>query len=413
MSQPHPPRPRRLIRAALILGLATASAAACATAFPALAQAKTLPTQSQGVSWGANASGQLGDGSPYSNWVYTNISGLTGVRQISAGQNYGLAAMTSGQVYAWGDDSSGQLGTAASSTTPQLVPGLTNMTQVAAGWSHSLALRSDGTVWAWGDNSYGQLGVGYTSQKLSPVQVQGLTNVTKIAVGNTWSLALRSDGTVWAWGGNQYEQLGPAVGSYTATPVQVPGLSQVSSIAAGAFFALALETHGYVAFRNYVYAWGQNVLGTLGNGTACPFCGIATPEPVNGINVPEVASIAAGPEMAMAVGTDGTVWDWGSNSFGDLGINNTTLSIEATPVNVAGLTSVTQVAAGAYHAVALLSNGTVQAWGNDQNGQLGDDDAKLDSPVPVTVTGLSAATQVAAGGNTSMAVHTVLVFRQL
>jgi hypothetical protein len=321
--------------------------------------------------------------------------------------------MTSGQVYAWGDDSSGQLGTAASSTTPQLVPGLTNMTQVAAGWSHSLALRSDGTVWAWGDNSYGQLGVGYTSQKLSPVQVQGLTNVTKIAVGNTWSLALRSDGTVWAWGGNQYGQLGPAVGSYTATPVQVPGLSQVSSIAAGAFFALALETHGYVGFRNYVYAWGQNVLGTLGNGTACPFCGIATPEPVNGINVPEVASIAAGPEMAMAVGTDGTVWDWGSNSFGDLGINNTTLSIEATPVNVAGLTSVTQVAAGAYHAVALLSNGTVQAWGNDQNGQLGDDDAKTDSPVPVTVTGLSAATQVAAGGNTSMAVHTVLVLRQL
>ena len=118
MSQPHPPRPRRLIRAALILGLATASAAACATAFPALAQAKTLPTQSQGVSWGANASGQLGDGSPFSNWVYTNISGLAGVRQISAGQNYGLAAMTSGQVYAWGDDSSGQLGTAASSTTP-------------------------------------------------------------------------------------------------------------------------------------------------------------------------------------------------------------------------------------------------------------------------------------------------------
>jgi len=82
-------------------------------------------------------------------------------------------------------------------------------------------------------------------------------------------------------------------------------------------------------------------------------CGIPTPEPVNGINVPEVASIAAGPEMAMAAGTDGTVWDWGSNSFGDLGINNATLAIEATPVNVAGLSGATQVAAGGSTSMAV------------------------------------------------------------
>lgn len=405
----HLQRMRRLTRFALTLGLMVATIAAYPAAAQAAGTLKSPRTSHIGAAWGSNLNGHLGNGSGVSSSTYVGVSGLTNIQQISDGNSGSLAVTTGGSVYAWGYNGNGQLGTGDRNNypTPQLVAGLSGITQVAAGWTHSLALASDGTVWAWGDNSFGELGNGSTTQSLTPVQVPGLTGVTQIAAGNGWSMALRSDGTVWGWGFNQWGQLGNGP-SAIATPVQIQGLSRVTSIAAGTFFGMAVETRGTLTVLNQVVTWGQDVEATIGNGTAC-WCGVPTPQVVTGLNVPDVEGIAAGSEFAMVLGTDGSVWGWGGGIYGQLGNDST--NVESRPVLAIGPGSgITQLAAGANHTVALLSNGTVEAWGDNQDGELGGGFTSLESLTPVTVAGLSNVTQVTAGGNTSQAVQTVFQF---
>jgi alpha-tubulin suppressor-like RCC1 family protein len=402
----HLLRTRRLTRLALTLGLMVATVAAYPAAARAAVTVKQRPTAHIGAAWGSNLNGHLGNGSGVSSSTYVTVSGPRNISQISDGNSHSLAVTTDGSVYAWGYNGNGELGTGDRSNypSPQLVAGLSGITQVAAGWDHSLALSSDGTVWAWGNNTAGELGNGSTARSLIPVQVPGLTGVTAIAAGNEWSMALRSDGTVWGWGGNQWGQLGNGP-TAIATPVQIPGLSRVTSIAAGAFFGMAVQNRGLYTVLNQVLTWGQDTDATIGNGTAC-LCGYTIPQVVTGLNVGDVEGIAAGSEHAMVLGTDGSVWGWGDGSFGDLGDNST--NAESRPVLAIGPGSgITQLAAGTDHTVALLSNGTVEAWGANQDGELGGGFTSLESLTPVTVTGLSGVTQVAAGGNTSQAVQTV------
>jgi alpha-tubulin suppressor-like RCC1 family protein len=406
-------RSRRLAGIAVTLGVMVAGLAGT----PAMAQAnRSRPYVYVGVSWGSNLNGQLGDGNGYSSSTYVGVSGLQNVAQLATGHAHSLAVTTAGSVYAWGYNGSGQLGTGDKNNypSPQLVAGLSGITQVAAGWDHSLALGSDGTVWAWGNNQFGQLGDGTDTQRLTPVQVAGLTGVTQIAAGNGWSLALRSDGTVWAWGNNAADQLGYAnpfgtVNPSSATPVQVAGLSRVTSIAAGALFGMAVETRGNLTVLNSVMTWGEDSDGTIGNGSACypPPCGVAVPQVVNGLNVPDVEGIAAGNEFALVLGTDGSVWGWGDGAYGDLGNGGDNFQGRPT-LSIGPGSGITQLVAGALHAVALLSNGTVEAWGYNEEGQLGDGTTSVDSLTPVPVTGLTGVQQVSAGGNTSGGVQAVV-----
>ncbi len=280
------------------------------------------------------------------------------------------------------------------------------MTQVAAGEEFSLALRSDGTVWAWGRNDRGQLGRGtISSGELVPARVAVLNRVTKISAGRDFALALRSDGIVFAWGANRFGQLGNGAPSYSpvSVPVKVAGLSQVTGISAGSDSALAAEASGISAITS-VWAWGNNDDGQLGDGTTTVH---STPERVTGLPV-SIAGITVGAQFAAVLGTDGSVWSWGSNALGQLNIAPPG-SVVTRPVNVIAVGSrITQISAGAVHMLALRSDGTVLGWGNNQFGELGDGSP---APVsgPVQVTNLAGATQVAAGQLCSFAVHTVLV----
>jgi cytochrome c peroxidase len=149
-------------------------------------------------------------------------------------------------VWAWGSNTSGQLG--IGNTTNQLTPvqvtGLTGVRTVAGGNLFSLALKSDGSVWAWGDNHIDELGIGNTTNQLTPVQVSGLTGVTAIsAQGNgNHGLALKSDGSLWGWGSNVFGQLGDGNNNPGATPIQITGLAApVVGMSAGGSHSLALE----------------------------------------------------------------------------------------------------------------------------------------------------------------------------
>lgn len=138
---------------------------------------------------------------------------------------------------------------------------MTGATAVAGGASHSVALKSDGTVWAWGDNTYGQLGSGNNTSSLVPEQVPNLTGVIAIAAGSYDSIALKSNGTVWAWGQNTSGQLGNGNTTNSNTPVQVSGTANISAIASGASHTLFANSVGNPT------SVGLNTSGQLGNGT--------------------------------------------------------------------------------------------------------------------------------------------------
>jgi alpha-tubulin suppressor-like RCC1 family protein len=408
----HVHRSWRRGAAVLTAGLALAGAAAgpagASTAGPAAASTgaiRPFPVVHVGASWGDNGHGQLGNDTETYTTAVTAVAQLQNLQQVSVGNTHTLGLTSDGSVWAWGYNGSGELGTGNEINweTPRLVAGLSGVTQVAAGWDHSLALRSDGTVWAWGDNTAGELGDGTTTQRSAPVQVAGLAGVTQIAAGNEWSLALKSDGTVWGWGGNQWGQLGVAEPSAFTAPRQIPGLARVTSIAAGAFFGLAIERRNLLSLQNEVLAWGQDVLGTLGNGTAC-LCGYVTPAVVAGIGAPQLSGLAAGQETALVLGADGSVWGWGANSQGELRAGRA--GSDTRPVQVLSPGSgVTQLAAGAGHVLALLSNGTVEAWGADQYGQLGSGAVAAQNQAPAVVPGLGSVSQLSAGGNASVVVR--------
>ena len=179
---------------------------------------------------------------------------------LAAGAQHTLALQSSGTVWAWGDNGSGQLGDTAigSQNMPVQVSALTGVIAIAAGDRYTIALKSDGTVWGCGANGQGQLGNGVQQMAPSGIVQAGLSNVSAIAAGNYHAVALTSNGTVWTWGGNNFGQLGLGYPlTPQLTPTMVPGLTNITAVAAGYYFTLALESDGTV------WAWGDNASGQL------------------------------------------------------------------------------------------------------------------------------------------------------
>jgi alpha-tubulin suppressor-like RCC1 family protein len=393
-----PRRPWRLAGLAgclaLVLGLTAAGAPAAHAQ-----QALPLPNPNGAASWGLGTGGQLGDGILASRAIPGTVNGLTsGVLQVAAGGGHALAITTGGILWAWGANDHGQLGDSTETTRSapvQVVTGQSGFRQVAAGFDHSLALKSDGTVWAWGGDNFGQLGIGFnTTSRPTPVEVPGLTNIIQVAAGLWFSLALRSDGTVWAWGTSDALGNGSTVNSFS--PVQV-GIAQVTAIAAGEDAAYAIRGSGA---GSTLWAWGFDGSGDLGDGMQVSHL---TPEQVTGITAPGIAQVAAGNQFAVALTTDGQVWGWGTDQFGELA-NTPTHNLVARPIQIAASGSgITRLSAGQIHVLALTSGGGVLAWGDNSAGELGDGN---NTPVvgPVRAS-LSGASQVAAGTNYSLAVY--------
>lgn len=258
----------------------------------------------------------------------------------------------------------------------------------------TIVLLKDGTVWSVGGNGFGQLGTAGSSRS-SWARITSLSGVVQISAGAAAVYALLADGTVRAWGDNSFGQLGAAAsGTMSATPVTVPGLSNVTQLAAGTQTVFALRDDGTVS------AWGRNDAGNLGSGSTSG----ARAQVATVTNVSGAVQIEGGAGSGFAVMSDGSVMAWGFNGSGRLGIGNTVN--QPTPVKVASLAGVTQVAAAAGSAYALLSDGSVRAWGLNTAGQLGNG-STTSSPTPVAVSNLTGGVaKIAASGMSAYVLRT-------
>jgi len=343
------------------------------------------------LAWGANTSGEVGDGSTTQRPTPAQVVGLPApVVAIASGSGHSLVVTTDGTVYSWGHNASGQLGDGTNNDRPQpaQVSGLHDVRAVAAGDTFSMALEADGSVFTWGNNQSGELGDGKApTNHASPAVVWGLgsgSGVIAIAAGSSFAIVRKSDGSVWEWGNGTSGQLGDGTNDKLSAPAQVKGLGPgagVIAIAGGGAHALALKSDGTVL------AWGGNQSGQLGDGTAhtdrsVPV-GVAGLGPGSG-----VVEIAAGESFSLSARGDGSIVAWGNNQSGQLG-DGTSRDDRSTPVAAHPLGSsgpLRSLGAGGSHSLAITVDNQVWAWGSNSTGQLGDGTAPTDQLTPVRVT---------------------------
>ena len=303
---------------------------------------------------------------------------------ISTGWYHTLVARPDGTVAAFGFNGYGDLGnnTVVDSHVPVQVTGLSSVVAISTSFDHNLALKSDGTVWAWGLNGSGQLGINSVVDSHVAVAVPGLANMVSVAAGYAHSVTLRADGTVWSFGLNNLGQLGNNSTVDAHTPIQVYNIVSAVAVTAGLAHSVALRGDGTIL------AWGYNGYGQLGNNTTVDAHVAITVPGLTG-----VTSVSAdGGYDTMATKTDGSLWAFGYNAYGQLG-NNTVVDAHS-PIAVPGLAAVTQASAGVYHSGAVKADGTLATFGYNAYGQLGNNTV-VDSHVPITPTGPGVAAQSA------------------
>jgi alpha-tubulin suppressor-like RCC1 family protein len=325
--------------------------------------------------WGDNAEGQLGDRTRQSRAnaqpVFSSLEAE--VVELSGGSQHTCARGADGSAWCWGDNSRGQLGLGINKNRkkkPVLVSEIGyDVASIAAGADHTCALTTAGEVWCWGDNIHGQLGIG-SSKKLmrSPALVETLSNnVARIAASESsaHTCAMDNAGALWCWGANSDGQLGDNTRKDRKVPVQIAStvdgasFGEVTDACTGALHTCARQADGSV------WCWGSNDLGQLGSGAKSQ---APVTRPVRVAIEGSVAqgTLSCGANHTCAIDNDGSLQCWGDNSYGQLGNGSmTTLA----PAPVVGLNAVpVSVSADADRTCAMLDDDSMWCWGEDADG---------------------------------------------
>lgn len=312
--------------------------------------------------WGGNYDGQLGDGTATDRYQPTPVAGLSGAKKLSLGTSFTCALLANLSVRCWGDNDYGQLGidSTAGSKIPVTVANLSNVTDIATGYTHACAVRGTDTVSCWGANTNGQLGDGTTVQRSAPVPVNNLSGAWQLSLGNFFSCALNTEHTAYCWGYNANGELGNTSNweqtNYPLFPVG-GGAPSIFHIVSGNSHSCALYATGSAQ------CWGWNQYGQLGDGSM-------TNRNAPSASIIDVTGLALGYGHTCALHADGSVSCVGENDLGQLGAGNDNAKLDF--VTIAGLPKpAVQITGGAKFNCALLADRSVYCWGSNEYGQLG------------------------------------------
>ncbi len=290
--------------------------------------------------------------------------GMPRITKISAGEYHSLAIAEDGSLWAWGANNYGSYGngTTTSSNSPVMIGTDKNWVSVAAGVDANIGLKSDGTLWAWGWNGYGQLGDGTIDEKHTPVQIGSDTNWKAISMRGFHAVALKHDGSLWAWGYNGDGELGDGTTDNKYVPVQIGTDADWAVVSAGPYHTLAVKSNGTL------WAWGWNWYGQLGDGT---WDNKYVPVQIG--NDRDWIAIDQQDASSFALKSNHSLWAWGSNA-GDGMLGDGTLVDQYTPIQIGSDINWTAIAASGNgrFTLALKSDGTLWGWGANWYGQLGD-----------------------------------------
>lgn len=400
---------------------------------------------------------------------------------IAAGNQFYAAIKSNGTLYTWGDNSSGQLGNGGTTNAwgPVMLGTDSNWAKVSCGDGHMVAIKTDGTLWIWGRNNYGQLGKGlnrsnvnlpeqlgtdsnwvevsagknhtlikksnntlwfvgacYTSSIVSQLWQVGSTsdwasmsggsftdyaiklngqlftwnnsngrNTTPLIVGtaNNWAkvdnshtyspeyhaLFLKTNGTLWAIGTNQFGQLGTGtLTAQTGIPIQISTDNNWREIVAGSHYSFGIKTN------NNFYAWGRNQHAQFGNGENKNTIKAIN----NNTSWKEIsASVTSFNGHTLAIQNNGTLWAWGSNNDGQLG-NGSTYTHQALPLKIGNDSTWTKISNGFHFSIGLKNNGTIWVWGRNGRSQLGLPGTITNRTSPVILNSDTDWVAIAAGG---------------
>ena len=279
---------------------------------------------------------------------------------------YFVHALTEDDIlWTWGDNRHGNLGdgTTTDSYDPKLLPSpfhdMSNLRSISATSEHTLALKNDGTIWAWGENTYGELGINSTDDALTPVQVGDDTDWAKIHASNYNSFAVKTDGTLWSWGRNDHGQLGDGTTTNSHIPKQVNNDTDWDYVMGAMEHFIGVKTDGSL------FIWGWNANGQIGDGTTNDLL-----TPTNfGSSISDWKSLALGYRHIIGVRANGELWAWGRNSDGAYG-DGTNTSVTS-PQQIGSDTDWSKVHAGQNYSFAIKDNGNIYATGNNGSGRLG------------------------------------------
>jgi len=293
---------------------------------------------------------------------------------ISVYPQLGIASPT---LFTWGFNSYGQLGnnTIASRSTPeQEFTSSSIWKKVASGSALVIAMKNNGTLWGWGGNGYGQVGDNTRVARSTPRQIGTATNWKELTVGGylfgstprSWAHAIKTDGTLWGWGVNYAGFLGDNTTNSRSTPRQIGAATNWKQVTGGFIHTAAIKTDGTL------WTWGVNDSGGLGHNDTSFLGGGNRSTPKQEFTSDTTWKyVSVGHYSTGAIKDNGTLWLWGSNSYGQIGDNTT--NARSTPrQEITSSTNWKQVSCGYFFTAALRSDGTLWLWGRNNRGQLVD-----------------------------------------
>ena len=361
--------------------------------------------------WGLNTSGQLGVGSLSGQTTPTLVNGSISWATVAASgssagsHTCGLAQ--SGAAYCWGANAAGQVGdtTTTLRSSPTAVAGSLTWRSISVGASHTCGITTGLVPNCWGKNETGQLGAGFSAVRPLPADISGGFTWTMLTVGDRHSCGIVGTGTAYCWGDNASGQLGDGTTTSRKLPTRVSGGLAWKAISAGYDHSCGLTVAGIA------YCWGSNLEGQIGNGTSGDLNGRSSPTLVSGLLT--WSTISAGATHSCGTTTANVAYCWGGNGDGQLGDGSTasrTAPVAVNPLSGQASSTWTTVRAGGSHTCGLTSGTVAACWGANASGQLGDGTrVSRTAPAPVVVSSVGSQPvwmSVSAGGSHSCGLTT-------